>query len=63
MLKHLQTNLENLKIKENIIKRLKLQMPLEEKMKYSDYILNNHGSREELKSQVSNLYEDILRLV
>ena len=43
--------------------RIKTQMPLEEKVKYADYILNNYDTREELKSQVYNLYAKLKKLV
>ena len=43
--------------------RLKTQMPLEEKLKYADYIINNEGTREELKSQVLSLYRLLKNLV
>ena len=48
--------------KEGVKSRLKAQMPLEEKLKYSDYILNNDGSIEELKVQVRNLYMKLQQL-
>ena len=43
--------------------RLKTQMPLAKKLKYADYVLNNIGTREELKSQVCTLYKELQRLV
>ncbi len=42
--------------REEVKNRLKSQMSLEEKSKFADYILNNECSREELKSQVGDLY-------
>jgi len=42
--------------REEVENRLKSQMPLEEKSEFADYILDNECSREELKSQVSDLH-------
>ena len=44
-------------------KRLKAQMPLEEKLKYADYILYNEKNRDQLKSQVCDLYSELKNLV
>ena len=44
-------------------KRLKSQMPLEEKLKYADYILYNEKNRDQLKSQVCDLYVELKNLV
>lgn len=43
----------------DIKNRLEAQMPLVEKLKYTDYTLNNDGTREELKSQVFNMYTEL----
>ena len=51
------------KSEESVKSRLKTQMPLEEKLKYADYIINNEGTREELKSQVFSLYRLLKNLV
>ena len=53
----------NEKFQEDVKNRLKSQMPLKEKVKYTDYILNNEGTREDLKSQVSSLYPKLKSLV
>ncbi|KMP10933.1 hypothetical protein UR09_03855 [Candidatus Nitromaritima sp. SCGC AAA799-A02] len=45
--------------REEVEKRLKTQLPLEEKLKLADYILENDGSREALKSQVADLYHEL----
>jgi len=37
-------------------KRIKAQMPIEKKMKYSDYIIDNSGSKKELAAKVKSLY-------
>ena len=52
----------NGKSQEDIKNCLKTQMPLEEKVKYTDYILNNEGTREDLKSQVCSLYTKLKSL-
>lgn len=53
----------NGKSQEDVKNCLKTQMPLEEKVKYTDYILNNEGTREELKSEVFSLYKKLQSLV
>ena len=40
----------------SVKKRLKSQMPLEEKLNYADYVLYNKSDRKQLKSQVHSLY-------
>ena len=52
----------NGKSQEDLKNRLKTQMPLEEKIKYTDYLLNNEGTREDLKSQVCSLYTKLKSL-
>jgi len=42
--------------------RLKSQMPLEEKLNYADYVLDNTSSRDELKSQVYRLHTEFKSL-
>ena len=39
--------------------RLKSQMPLEQKLNYADYILDNTSGRDQLKSQVHRLYSEL----
>ena len=43
----------------SVEKRLKIQMPLEEKLNYADYVLYNITDREKLKYQVKQLYLDL----
>ena len=38
-----------------IMNRIHSQMPLEEKIKRADYVINNDGSVEDLKSQINAL--------
>ena len=42
--------------------RLKSQMPLEEKLNYADYVLDNTSGRDLLKSQVHRLYTEFKSL-
>jgi dephospho-CoA kinase len=48
--------------RESVIKRLEQQMPLEEKLKYADYVLYNESDQKYLKSQVSDLYLELIKL-
>ena len=48
--------------RESIKKRLEQQMPLEEKLKYADYILYNDSDQKYLKKQVLFLYLELLKL-
>ena len=48
---------------DEIINRLNMQMPLKIKLKYSDYILNNEGTKVQLKSKVSKLYAVLQKLI
>jgi dephospho-CoA kinase len=43
----------------DIKNRIETQMPIVEKLKYTDYTLNNDGTREELKFQVFNMYKKL----
>ena len=48
--------------RESVKKRLDQQMPLEEKLKYADYILYNESDQKYLKTQVFDLYLELLKL-
>ena len=48
--------------RESIKKRLEQQMPLEEKLKYADYVLYNESDQKYLKKQVLFLYLELLKL-
>ena len=48
--------------RESVIKRLEQQMPLEEKLKYADYVLYNESDQKYLKTQVFDLYLELLKL-
>ncbi len=43
----------------SVEKRLKIQMPLAQKLNYADYVLYNTTGREQLKHQVHKLYLDL----
>jgi len=42
--------------KEEAKKMIELQMPLKEKLKFADIVINNEGSREETEKQVRNVF-------
>ena len=41
------------------LKRIKLQMPLKEKTRLADFIINNNGSLRETRKQVEEVFRDI----
>ncbi|MED5353869.1 MAG: dephospho-CoA kinase, partial [Nitrospinota bacterium] len=47
---------------EEIVARLKSQMPNEEKIKYADFVLENSKDKTYLKEQVKNLYTKLCLL-
>ena len=49
-------------IESEILARLDRQMPLEEKCKYADYIIDTTGAKEETLRQTRVVYEDLRRL-
>jgi dephospho-CoA kinase len=58
-----QTQLRRLEEKgmnqKNIQDRIKSQLPLEEKIKSADFVINNDGSLEETKRQVEKIYSSL----
>ena len=42
--------------REDARNRIKSQLPLEEKIKFADFVINNDGSIEETKRQVEEIY-------
>ncbi len=42
--------------------RIRAQMPLEEKRKYADYVINTDGSREEIRKQVRRVHEKLMAI-
>ena len=44
---------------EDFERRWKLQMPIEEKVKFADYVIYNTGSLEETYEQVKKVYEEL----
>ncbi len=60
-----KTQIERLMKRDNISykeaeKRIKSQMPLSEKVKYGDYIIDNSGTPEETKKQVEKVYKELI---
>ena len=43
------------------LKRIKLQMPLKEKISLADFIINNNGSLQQTRKQVEEVYKEICR--
>jgi dephospho-CoA kinase len=44
---------------EEAVRRIDTQLPLEEKVSYADYVINNSGSEEETKEQVLRFYKAV----
>ncbi len=40
-------------------RRIKAQMPLEEKLKYADYVINTNGSFEDIRKQVGRIHGEL----
>ncbi len=49
--------------REQVLARLGRQMPLEEKVKYADYVIDTSASKEETVKQVKTVYEALGRLM
>ena len=45
-----------------VLERLSRQMPLEEKLKYADYVIDTSGSKEQTKARVRDVYEKLRSL-
>lgn len=43
--------------REDALRRIKAQMPIEEKVKYADIVIENTGSIQKLKKEVKKIYE------
>ncbi|MEJ5200367.1 MAG: dephospho-CoA kinase, partial [Anaerolineae bacterium] len=48
--------------REEALQRLERQMPLEEKRKFADFIIDTSGEKEQTLAQVRRLYEELRRL-
>jgi dephospho-CoA kinase len=48
--------------REDAIGRLKAQLPIEDKVGYADFVINNEGTLEETQKQVDELWERLKRL-
>jgi dephospho-CoA kinase len=45
--------------KEEALRRMRSQMPIEEKRAYADYIIDNRGTLETTQSQVVRVWEEL----
>ena len=45
--------------REEVLNRLRRQMPLEDKVKYADFIIDTSGSKENTLQQVRTVYESL----
>jgi dephospho-CoA kinase len=48
--------------RQEVLDRLSRQMPLEDKLKYADFVIDTSGSKEETLQQVRTLYESLRSL-
>lgn len=48
--------------REDVLKRLEKQMPLKEKRKYADYVIDTSGAKSETVERVGRLHEELRRL-
>jgi dephospho-CoA kinase len=48
--------------REEVLNRLSRQMPLEDKVKYADFVIDTSGSKENTLRQVRTVYESLRRL-
>jgi dephospho-CoA kinase len=47
---------------EHALKRLDAQMPLDEKLKFADYVVHNSGSLAATEAEVDQIWADLVRL-
>lgn len=47
--------------REEALQRLKSQLPIEEKVKRSDFVIDNNSTRKETMAQVENIYNKLLK--
>lgn len=48
--------------REEVLNRLRRQMPLEDKVKYADFVIDTSGTKENTLQQVRTVYEELRRL-
>ena len=48
--------------REEVLERLSRQMPLEEKVKYADYVIDTSGAKEDTRAQVREVYASLTGL-
>jgi dephospho-CoA kinase len=49
--------------REEVLNRLRRQMPLEDKVKYADFVIDTSGSKENTLAQTRTVYEALRRLI
>jgi len=47
--------------REEILRRIDLQMPDEDKVELADYVVENNGTVEDLRRQVESIYQEVLQ--
>lgn len=47
--------------REQALKRIQAQMPLKEKVRLADYVIDNSGSREDIRKQVEKVRKEIIK--
>jgi dephospho-CoA kinase len=48
--------------REEVLDRLRRQMPLDQKIQYADYVVDTSGAKENTLEQTRVVYESLLRL-
>lgn len=48
--------------REEALRRISAQMPLSEKVKHADFVIDNNGSAEETKKQVEEIFKELEKL-
>ena len=48
--------------REQVLRRLENQMPLEEKRRYADYVIDTSGAKQDTLRQVARLYDSLRSL-
>ena len=48
--------------REEVLERLNRQMPLEEKLRFADYVIDTSGTKEETSKQVKAVYDSLMDL-
>jgi dephospho-CoA kinase len=48
--------------RENVLDRLRRQIPLDDKVKYADFVIDTSGTKENTLQQTRKVYEELRRL-